>query len=91
LASSHTAPFLNLHVLASQHALVPQLAAPPQSQSSPSSTMPLPHCAPVMSGTPRLELKQKVLTLLRPMAEQMLPTEQGLKEVIPWAVDGFMM
>jgi len=44
LLSSHTAPDLNLHVDASQHALSPQPPGPPQSHSSPGSTMPLPHC-----------------------------------------------
>jgi len=90
-ASSQTAPDLNLQVEASQHWLLPQLSAPPQSQSSPSSTMPLPHCWPLMVVTPRLLLKHCVLTELRSMAEQMFPIEHGENWVMPSAVDGFMM
>lgn len=41
--------------------------------------------------TPLLLLKQKVLTLLRWKAEQILPMEHGLNAVMPWPVEGFMM
>lgn len=44
-----------------------------------------------MVVTPRLLLRQPDLTLLRAMAEQILPMEQAEKRSIPWAVDGFMM
>lgn len=90
LESSQTALFLNLQVAASQHWFPAQLAVPPQSQSSPASTMPLPHCCPVIVVTPLLLLKQKVLTLFRWKAEQILPMEQGLNAVMPWPVEGFM-
>jgi hypothetical protein len=73
LESSQTALFLNLHVFASQQALLAQFSSPPQSQSSPVSTMPLPHLLPMIVVTPRLSERQVDLILLRPMAEQMLP------------------
>jgi hypothetical protein len=44
-----------------------------------------------MRATSLLLLRQNVLTLLRPIAEQMFPTEQGLNCVMPIPVDGFMM
>ncbi len=91
LESSHSALGLKRHVPGSQHALSPQPSSPPQSHSSPSSTMPLPHCWPEIVGTFLLSEKQDVLTLLRPMAEHMLPMEQGLNPVIPVDVEGFMM
>jgi hypothetical protein len=53
--------------------------------------MPLPHVWPETVTTPRLLVKQLDLTLLPPKAEQMLPTEQAEKRVMPCAVDGFMM
>lgn len=88
---SQTALFLNLHVVASQHVLLPQFAVPPQSHSSPSSTMPLPHCWPVIVVTPLLSDRHDPLTLLRPRAAQMFPTEQGLNPLMPSTVEGFMM
>ena len=56
LESSHTALFLNLHVDASQHALLPHWELPPQSQSSPASTMPLPH-----TGSPMVVIVNREL------------------------------
>jgi len=91
LESSQTAEFLNLQVAALQQVLFPHDAVPPQSQSSPSSTMPLPHCWPVMVVRPLLSTSAEALTLLRPRAEQMLPMEQGLKSAMPSPVEGFMM
>ena len=91
LESSHTAPLLNLHVVGSQHGLSPHPAVPPQSQSSPLSTMPLPHCWPVMVVTSRLSVKHDVLTLLRNMAEQMLPTVQAEKVLTFDDEAGFIM
>jgi hypothetical protein len=90
-ASSHTDPVVNLHVFGSQHLLLPHPSVPPQSQSSPSSTIPLPHSCPVIVVTPVLSLRQSVLTLLRPIAEQMLPIVHGENDVTPSPVDGFMM
>lgn len=89
-ASSHTAPSLNLQVLASQQLLLPQDSSPPQSQSSPSSTIPFPHWLPVIVVTPRFSDRQELLTLLRPMAEHIFPTVQGEKLSTSPAV-GFMM
>lgn len=89
--SSQTALFRNRQVRGSQHWLPPQFSSPPQSQSSPVSTIPLPHWLPVMVGTPLLANRQSELTLFRPRAEQMLPIEQGLKLVIPRLVEGFMI
>ena len=91
LESSQTAFVLNLQVVGSQQLLPAQFSVPPQSQSSPSSTMPLPHWLPEMVTTPLFAVRQSDLTLFRPRAEQMLPIEQGLKSVMPWPVDGFMI
>jgi hypothetical protein len=91
LESSHTALFLNLHVDASQHALFPHWELPPQSQSSPASTMPLPHTGSPMVVMPRLLVRQLDSTELRRRALQMLPMEQGENLVMPCAVEGFMM
>jgi len=44
-----------------------------------------------MVVTPRFWEKHVVLTELRSMALQMLPMVQGEKEVMPSAVEGFMM
>lgn len=89
--SSQTALALNLHVRASQQGLPLHEASPPQSQSSPSSTIPFPHWLPVMVTTPRLFTRQSDRTLFRPMPEQMLPTVQGENCVIPRPEVGFMM
>lgn len=90
LVGSHWALPLNLQVLASQQLLSPHPSSPPQSQSSPLSTMPLPHWLPVIVVMFLLSVKQVDLTLdLKP--EQILPIEQGENSVIPLAVDGFMM
>lgn len=91
LAGSQTALVVNLQVVGLQQGLVPQPCVPPQSQSSPCSTMPLPHCDSAMVLTSRLLVRQLDLTLLRPMAEQMLPTLQGENCVMPPPVEGFMM
>jgi hypothetical protein len=90
LLGSQTALVWNLQVVGSQQGLFPQPATPPQSQSSPCSTIPFPHCEPVMVRTFLLDVRQPVLTELRPMAEQIFPMLQGLKFVIPGAVDGFI-
>lgn len=82
LESSQTALFLYLHVFASQQGLSAQLASPPQSQSSPASTMPLPHLPPLIVTTPRFSERQLDLILLRPIAEQILPIVHGEKVVI---------
>lgn len=47
LSGSHTALFLNLQVVASQQV---ELESKPGSQSSPDSTMPLPHIFSVING-----------------------------------------
>ena len=78
-------------VLGSQHGLPRQPSGPPQSHCSPCSTMPLPHRLPVMVTTSLLLVRQFVLTLLRPMAEQMLPMLHAENCVMPLPVDGFMM
>ena len=90
LDGSHTAPCLNLHVVGSQHELLPQPWEPPQSQSSPGSTMPLPHWLPVMVVTSLLLVKQLLWTLWRPRAEQMLPMLHAENCVMPVPVEGFM-
>lgn len=76
---SQTAVLTNLQVVASQHLLFPQPSTPPQSQSSPDSTIPLPHSFSVIILTSLLEVKHVVLTLRLLNAEQIFPTEQGLK------------
>lgn len=90
LASSQTAPSLNLQVLASQQLSLPQDPSPPQSHSSPSSTIPFPHWLPVIVVTPRFWDRQELLTLLRPMAEQIFPIVQGEKLFTSPAL-GFMI
>jgi hypothetical protein len=80
--SSQTAPDLNLQVVASQQALSSHASVPPQSQSSPASTMPFPHWLPVIVTTPRLSVRHVDWMLLRPMAEQMLPIVHSEKLVI---------
>ncbi len=52
LEKSQTEPVVNLHVDGLQHGLLPQPCVPPQSQSSPDSTMPLPALA-ARDGSPR--------------------------------------
>lgn len=89
--SSHTAVLLNLQVVGSQHLLSPHPAVPPQSQSSPLSTMPLPHWLPVVVTTPLLSTRQLDWTLLRPIAEQMLPIVHCEKFSRSEDVVGFMM
>ena len=91
LASSHTEPDVYLHVVGLQHLSFPQPLVPPQSQSSPTSTMPLPQMGPELRITFLLSVRQVVLTLPVNIALQILPTEHGLKFVMPCAVDGFMM
>jgi hypothetical protein len=78
LESSQTAVALKRQVVGSQHALSPQPSTPPQSQSSPSSTIPFPHCRGVIVMTPLLSEKHSVLTLERRKAEQILPIEHWL-------------
>lgn len=88
---SHTALSTNLQVLGSQHLLPAHWATPPQSQSSPFSTIPLPHSCSVIIVTPLFEVRQDVSTPRRPIAEQMLPTVHGLKSCILSLVLGFIM
>jgi hypothetical protein len=88
--SSHTALSLYLQVVGSQQELFPQDCSPPQSQSSPASTIPFPHWLPVMVVTLRLALRQAERIVLRPKAEQILPIEQGEKSVILLLEDGLM-
>jgi hypothetical protein len=85
-AGSQTEPDVNLHVFGSQQESPAQPSVPPQSQSSPGSTMPLPHTLPVMVVTSLLLERQSVFTELRPMALQMFPIVQGLKESTPGSV-----
>ncbi|KAK1145549.1 hypothetical protein N8T08_004107 [Aspergillus melleus] len=76
-ASSHTAPSRNRQVEPLQQEFPSQLS--PQSQSSPASTIPLPHSPGVMVGTSSLLIRQFVRTSPDPMAEQTLPRVQGEK------------
>lgn len=91
LLGSQTEPVVNLHVVGSQHVFEPQDSSPPQSQSSPLSTIPLPHWLPVIVVTSLFAERQVVFTLLRPIAEHMLPIVQAENFVIPLEVDGFMI
>lgn len=63
LAGSQTAPDLNLQVLTSQHDEVEPF---PGSQSSPSSTMPLPHICREMVFTPDPGSAKQVVLVLPP-------------------------
>lgn len=91
LDGSHTEAVVYLQVAASQHALPLHPDSPPQSQSSPVSTMPLPHWLPVMVTTFLLLVKQLESTDWRPKAEQMLPMEHEENCSMPSPVDGFIM
>ena len=64
---------------------------PPQSQSSPVSTIPFPHLFSVIICTSLLSVKHCLLTLLEKNAPQMLPMVQGLNLSICSDVEGFMM
>lgn len=79
---SQTALSTNLQVVGLQHLLVPQPSVPPQSHSSPASTIPFPHSFLVMILTSLLEVRHEVLTLRLLNAEHIFPTEQGLKASI---------
>ncbi len=60
LSGSHTAPFVNLHVDESQH---DEVTPEPGSQSSPSSTIPLPHiCSEMVSLASEALMRHVVLT-----------------------------
>ena len=88
-ASSQTAPSRNRHVDASQQSLqVP--SSSPQSQSSPSSTMPFPHSPAVMVGTLSLSTRQLVSTSPDPIMEQTLPTVQDENSVCEVVKNGFI-
>ncbi|KAI9037566.1 zincin [Aspergillus affinis] len=76
-ASSQTALSRNRQVVPSQQEFPSQLS--PQSQSSPASTIPLPHSPGVMVGTSSLLIRQFVRTSPDPMAEQTFPKVQGEK------------
>jgi hypothetical protein len=91
LESSQTALSLNLQVDASQQELSLQPSSPPQSQSSPDSTIPLPHWLPLMVTTPLLSDRQEDLMLFLPMAEQMFPMVQSENLVMLFIAYGFMM
>jgi len=90
-ASSQTAPFTNLQVDASQQGSSPQPASPPQSHSSPLSTIPFPHCGPEKVATFLLFERHDVSTDFRPIALQMFPIVQGLNALLPGCEYGFMM
>jgi hypothetical protein len=68
---------VNLQVVGLQQGLFAHPDVPPQSQSSPASTMPFPHWLPVIVETSLFAVRQLVFTLFLPIAEQMLPIEQG--------------
>ena len=87
---SQTEFVVYLHVVGSQQLLSPHPSGPPQSHSSPISTIPLPHWEPEMIGTFLLSVRHCVFTAFLPIAEQMLPTEQGEKFRMLEPVDGFM-
>jgi len=70
LLGSQTACDLNLQVVGSQHGLLPHPGTPPQSQSSPASTIPFPHWLPVIVEMSLFAVRQVVLTLFLPIAEK---------------------
>lgn len=77
LSGLHTAPEANLHVEASQHGS----SLEPGSQSSPSSTMPLPHAwSEITDGLSAWPGAARQVVLSEDdRVVQMLPTEQGEK------------
>jgi hypothetical protein len=91
LLGSQTEFAVNWQVVASQHVLPAQPDVPPQSHCSPGSTIPFPHWLPVIVVTSLLAVRQVVLTLFLPIAEQMLPTVQGENFWMLVPVLGFMM
>jgi hypothetical protein len=91
LRSSQTEPVVNLQVVGLQQALPWQLAVPPQSQSSPDSTIPLPQMGSLMVTTRRLSVRQLPLTELRARAVQTFPMVHKLNVSMPGIEDGFMM
>jgi hypothetical protein len=91
LRSSQTDPVVNLQVVGLQHALPWQFAVPPQSQSSPVSTIPLPQMGSLIVETRRLSVKQVPLTELRERAVQTFPIVHKLNVSTPGDEDGFMI
>jgi hypothetical protein len=83
-------PVVNLQVVGSQQVSLPQPVGPPQSHSSPSSTMPLPHSPAVMRVTFLLEVRQVLEVVLVRKPLQMLPMVQGEKRFVASIVVGFI-
>jgi hypothetical protein len=88
-ASSQAAPARNRQVEPSQQLFWAQLA--PQSHSSPTSTMPFPHCPAVMVVILLLLTRQLVLTVPSRSCEQMVRMLQGENAVCDGEEAGFMM
>lgn len=83
LLSSQTLEPMKRQVVGLQQEFPRQPLSPPQSQSSPLSTIPFPHWEPVRVVRLRLETRQEERTRLAPRPEQMLPIVQGEKDVRP--------
>ena len=79
IASSQADPCVYLQVKGLQHLLPAHEASPPQSQSSPSSTTPLPHSEIVFSFTFLLFTRHDDETSFEPKPLQILPMLQGEK------------
>src|SRR5579859_3656036 len=88
--SSHTDPVENLQVVGLQQLFPAQPAVPPQSHSSPSSTMPFPHSPAVIRVTFLFEVRQDCDTSLFAKPEQILPIEQGENRFVASIVVGFI-
>lgn len=91
LLGSHWELAVNLHVVGTQQVLFPHPLTPPQSHSSPASTIPLPHWLPVIVVISLFATKQEDLTEFRPRAEHMFPMVHA-ENLLTLGFDaGFMM
>ena len=80
----------NLQVVGLQQVFPAQPDVPPQSHSSPSSTMPLPHSPAVMRVTFLFEVKQEAEIAFVAKPEQMFPIEHAEKRLVASIVVGFI-
>lgn len=81
---------MNLQVVGSQQGSLPHPAVPPQSHSSPASTIPLPHSPAVMRVTFLFEVRQELETVLLAKLEQILPIVHSEKRFVASIVVGFI-
>lgn len=88
---SQTEPLVNLHVVGLQQLFPWQPCSPPQSHSSPVSTIPFPQTPSDIVGTSSFPRRQLVWMRFRPIAVQMVPMVQGENTLIARLEVGFIM